>query len=842
MRSNGVLGFRGRSSNGRFLNGWRGARRSGQWSRTRFARRRGTCNERKVSAGSHNGSRSFQDSTDDLPLDTSCFDSSDVSSTALYVVSEEELSANPPRFSGWPVYFPCLKCEDNAELCALVEWCTEYLSNDVDSPLNNFDAILAGRHFVVDVQHFLNYLAEERGRKVQEMMLSSADDVISAMGLAMYELVANRLNWDPRSPNASICMLPKIHARFWNLESTVRIRDIQFSDCNRLVSFVGVVVRISSCRPKCVQVAFSCKSCSRQFRLLLLDDVFVTPSRCVNRECNGRLFEPLLETRDATETVDWQQLRVQEFVTDQERDHTNENLILKTMDCVLVDDLVGRCSSGSVVCVTGVVKMKKNEEARKRDRWQYTMYISVSSLAVKKGLFSVAHSLCASTSREDELAVVEELMSNQNLFAQIVASFCPTIYGEDMVKAALVLSLFGGSSKEFSLNRSTIHVLIVGDPGLGKTHLLQACVDLSPIGVYVSGNTTTVSGLTVTIGHDSCGDSTIDAGALVISNDGCCCIDEFDKMTNQHKVLLEVMEQQEVSVFKAGTHCQFPAKVSVIAAINPAQGHYDQRMTVVDNLKINSALLSRFDVIFLLLDEANVERDRQISAHVIQLRRADSTSCLPLPKQSTLDSYTSSALSSLKRRIQLAVEKGCLIPGAILRKYIAFCRQSVNPHLSSAACNVLAKFFQEINHAYTIEGIPSGTRRMESLIRLTQARARCELRDEATERDALDVTEILRSSIMRQAANLGEHPAHQSSRKPPKGQQRMYQFIEALRREIFSNGNSSLQFSVAHLKQLALELHLELSEPFEHFLGKMNENGMLILKGHGRYELDPSLL
>ncbi|KHJ48015.1 MCM2/3/5 family protein [Trichuris suis] len=486
--------------------------------------------------------------------------------------------------------------------------------------------------------------------------------------------------------------------------------------------------------------------------------------------------------------------------------------------------------------------MKKNEEARKRYRWQYAMYISVNSVAVKKGLFSVAHSLSSSISRENELSIVEELMSNQNLFAQLVASFCPTIYGEYMLKAALVLSLFGASSKEFSLNRNTIHVLIVGDPGLGKTHLLQACVDLSPIGVYVSGNTTTVSGLTVTIGHDSCGDSTIDAGALVISNDGCCCIDEFDKMTNQHKVLLEVMEQQQVSVFKAGTHSQFPAKVSVIAAINPAQGNYDRQITVADNVKINSALLSRFDVIFLLLDEADEERDRRISAHVIQLRRPPSAAYLPFSEQPIdIDSLTSSALSSLKHRIQTEVEKGYLIPGPIFRKYIAFCRHSVNPHLSSAACNILAEFFQELNQEYTVQGIPSGTRQMESLIRLTQARARCELRDEATERDALDVIEILRSSMC-QATNFGQHPLQQSTRKQPKGQQRIYRFIEALKREIAAKSDSSVEFSAAHLKHLAMELRLDLSQPFECFLSKLNDNGTLILKGHQRYVLNPSLL
>ncbi|CDW58276.1 DNA replication licensing factor MCM8 [Trichuris trichiura] len=849
MAFRGIPHFKSRNSGTCFSYRSRSARGANRWSGNRFSGRKRPYFHRRASTSLSDETQSLNESSNNFSeLD----DSNAVSSPVLYVISDEEPpNAKPPRFAGWPIYFPCVKCEDKPETCALVEWCVEYLSNDADSPLNNFDSILAGRHFLVDVQHFFKHLTEERCLKVQQALRSNADDVISAMGLAMYELVIHRLD-------VGSIKLPKINARFWNFGPTVKIRDIQFSDCNRLVSFVGVVVRIGSCRPKCTRVAFLCESCNRRFSILLTDDVYITPSRCISKDCGGTLFEPLLETNDPTETVDWQQLRVQELVTEQDRSHSQENLALKTIDCELVDDLVGCCSSGSVVCITGVVKMKKNEEARKRYRWQYAMFISVTSVAVKKGLFSVAHSLSSSISRENELTIVEELMSNQNLFAQLVASFCPTIYGEHMVKAALVLSLFGASSKEFSLNRNTIHVLIIGDPGLGesgtifnlffcafrKTHLLQACVDLSPIGVYVSGNTTTVSGLTVTIGHDSCGDSTIDAGALVISNDGCCCIDEFDKMTNQHKVLLEVMEQQQVSVFKAGTHSQFPAKVSVIAAINPAQGNYDRQMTVADNVKINSALLSRFDVIFLLLDEADEERDRRISAHVIQLRRPHSAAYLPFPEQPIdMDSLTSSALSSLKHRIQTEVEKGCLIPGPIFRKYIAFCRHSVNPHLSSAACNVLADFFQELNQEYTVQGIPSGTRQMESLIRLTQARARCELRDEATERDALDVIEILRSSMC-QATNFAQHPFQQQSTKkqPKRGQQKIYRFIEALKREMVSKSDSSLEFPAAQLKQLAMELRLELSQPFECFLSKLNENGTLILKGHQRYALNPSLL
>lgn len=214
---------------------------------------------------------------------------------------------------------------------------------------------------------------------------------------------------------------------------------------------------------------------------------------------------------------------------------------------------------------------------------------------------------------------------------------CPGIFGHELVKAGLLLGLLGGArpssedsgdaqvatgrpvGTEFSI-RSDVHVLIVGDPGLGKSQLLRAAAALAPRAVFVCGNTTTTAGLTVAVSREGGGrgDMAIEAGALVLADRGVCCIDELDKISCDPHALLEAMEQQQISIAKSGVVTSLRSRCAILAAANPVGGHYNRRKTVSENLKIAAALLSRFDLVFILLDKPDIGHDRMISEHIMK--------------------------------------------------------------------------------------------------------------------------------------------------------------------------------------------------------------------------------
>ena len=288
-------------------------------------------------------------------------------------------------------------------------------------------------------------------------------------------------------------------------------------------------------------------------------------------------------------------------------------------------------------------------------------------------------------------------------------SLCPSIYGQELVKAGLVLALFGGCQK-FSDDANKIplrgdpHILVVGDPGLGKSQLLQALGNVAPRGVYLCGNTTTTAGLTVTLHKDGgTGDYALEAGALVLGDQGICCIDEFDKMRQQHQALLEAMEQQSISIAKAGVVCSLPARTAIVAAANPVGGHYNKGKTVAENIKMSSPLLSRFDLVFILLDEANEERDKMLSEHVMSLHASSARR-----RSAALDDFARLPAGSggrgggvamdgdgeevppLTDRLRLRRQEELdPIPPSLLRKYVAYARKYVHPKLTAEAADVL---------------------------------------------------------------------------------------------------------------------------------------------------------
>jgi DNA helicase MCM8 len=433
---------------------------------------------------------------------------------------------------------------------------------------------------------------------------------------------------------------------------------------------------------------------------------------------------------------------------------------------------------------------------------------------------------------------------------------CPAIYGHELVKAGLILGLFGGTAK-FVGDQNCIpvrgdpHILIVGDPGLGKSQMLQAAANIVPRGVYVCGNTTTTSGLTVTLSKDGAsGDYALEAGALVLGDMGCCCIDEFDKMGSQHQALLEAMEQQSISIAKAGIVCSLPARTSILAAANPAGGHYNKAKTVAENLKMGSALLSRFDLVFILLDKPDEEMDMMLSEHVMALhagKRRCVSSAVGGRVESVMDLVDDDGRKEwekdkpLSERLKFAGNEVVdPVPVSLFRKYVGYGRRYVHPKLSQEAAAMLQKFYLELRQRHhSADSTPITTRQLESLIRLSEARARIELREIVTQQDAEDVIEIMKYSMMDTYSDdfgvldfhRSQHGSGMSSRNQAK------RFVAELNR--ISERTYNSLFSIQQMRQIAKDMRLRITN-FDDFIASLNHQNFLLQKGPRVYQVQSS--
>lgn len=697
---------------------------------------------------------------------------------------------------------------------------------------------------------------------IENALRDTPEKTLACMGLAIHQVLTKDLERHAAELQAqeglsndgeTMVNVPHIFARVYNYEPLTHLKNVRANCYGKYISIRGTVVRVGNIKPLCTKMAFRCAACGEIQSIPLPDGKYNLPTKCPVSACRGKSFAPL-RSSPLTVTVDWQLIKIQELMSDAQRE---AGRIPRTIECELVHDLVDSCVPGDTVTITGIVKVSNTEEGsrNKNDKCMFLLYIEANSVSNSKGQKAQTaedgcqHGTLMEFSLKD-LYAIQEIQAEENLLKLIVNSLCPVIFGHELVKAGLVLALFGGSQKYADdKNRIPIrgdpHILIVGDPGLGKSQMLQAACNVAPRGVYVCGNTTTSSGLTVTLSKDSSsGDFALEAGALVLGDQGICGIDEFDKMGNQHQALLEAMEQQSISLAKAGVVCSLPARTSIIAAANPVGGHYNKAKTVSENLKMGSALLSRFDLVFILLDTPNEQHDHLLSEHVIAIRagKQRAVSSATVARALSQDSNTSVlevvSEKPLSERLKVAPgETTDPIPHQLLRKYVGYARQYVHPKLSTEAAQALQDFYLELRkQSQRMSSSPITTRQLESLIRLTEARARLELREEATKEDAEDIIEIMKHSMLGtysdEFGNLdferSQHGSGMSNRSTAK------RFISALNSIAERTYNNIFQFH--QLRQIAKELNIQVAD-FENFIGSLNDQGYLLKKGPKIYQL-----
>ncbi|XP_037079665.1 DNA helicase MCM8-like [Pollicipes pollicipes] len=633
----------------------------------------------------------------------------------------------------------------------------EALTAFVRAQQYNLDRVAARGCFSVDYPALVaDPSLRQKWPDLETSVRNNPHRVIGLLGMSMYQLLDEDMAAGC-DDTVSLSKVPKVVARVQGFVPLTRVRNIKSANYGKLVSVKGTVVRVSNVNPYCLSMSFECNSCYDVKQHTLPDGNYHVPSRC--DKCNGQNFRPLKSFK-TTKTVDRQTFRLQEFV---DEDSTDSGRVPRTIECELLNDLVDSCVPGDIVTVCGIVKTFDDPSGKTKtsNKNMYLLYVAVNSISNVKSGGSKGTSGIHFT-KKDYYAITE-LHDRADTFRLLVHSLCPGIYGHEMVKAGLLLGLFGGTTRPAGSNqdlhvRGDPHILLMGDPGLGKSQLLQACAAVAPRGVYVCGNTSTTSGLTVTLTREKHNDYLLEAGALVLADQGCCCIDEFDKMSSQYQPLLEAMEQQSVSIAKGGIVCTLPSRTSVLAAANPSGGHYNRDKSLEDNLKMGAALLSRFDLVFILLDRPDGQLDSLVSSHIMALHASSSGRSCSLDSSSTAGDTAWDPTRPLAERLSAtSADQTPTVPHAMLRKYVAYARKYVHPRLTPEACRALQDFFLELRERQrAADATPVTTRQLESLIRLTQARARLDLREEATAADTDDVIQLVRFSVARSADRLGK--------------------------------------------------------------------------------------
>uniref|UniRef100_A0A673CVF9 DNA helicase MCM8 n=1 Tax=Sphaeramia orbicularis TaxID=375764 RepID=A0A673CVF9_9TELE len=753
-------------------------------------------------------------------------------------------------YKGWALYFTegFIESSPSVEKIKVFE---KYFSSKIH--LYDKDEIERQGSVLVDYTDLTgDKVVQEALPELNTDLREQPELIFNCLGVAIHQVLttdlekqAAELQGEELPVATPIINIPHISARLYNYEPLTPLRMLRASVFGRLVCVRGTVVRVSNIRPQCTRMAFRCLGCSHIQSLPLQHGKYATPPKCLQPECRSHSFDPC-RSSPLTQTVDWQIIKVQELIGGEQRE---AGRIPRTVECHLTSDLCDSCVPGDTVTVTGIVRVTKDGTHKgNKDQCMFLLYIEATSVSNTKGRTPASELIKLDFTEFSlkELYAIQEIQSQPDLLRLLFHIIFILVFPQ-LVKAALVLALFGGRQKNIDKNsvpvRGDPHILMVGDPGLGKSQMLQAVCNVAPRGIYVCGNSTSTTGLTVTLSRDSgTGDYALEAGALVLADQGLCCIDEFDKLGNQQQALLEAMEQQSVSLAKAGIVSSLPARTSVIAAANPIGGHYNRGKTVSENLKMGSALLSRFDVVFLLLDIPDESHDRHLSEYVMANRagKCTATSAIVTRTNSALETSVLLEHSDMPLSERLQVPAGEIvdpIPACLLRKYISYARQYVHPSLSPEAAQTLQAFYLSLrSQAQSADATPITTRQLESLIRLTEARARLDLRETASKSDAEDVIEIMKYSLVDtysdglgnldfERSQLGSGMSQRSAGK---------RLINAL--HTHAQRTSQKQFDIHAMRSVAEKLNIKVMD-FEGLVCSLNEQGFLLKKGPKLYQL-----
>lgn len=493
----------------------------------------------------------------------------------------------------------------------------------------------------------------------------------------------------------------KIRVRMGNYTVQKGLREINADLIDKLVSVSGMVVRSSEVKPLAKKVAYRCTNCNTVTEAQLKGLVLKKPQKCP--ACSEKELEMDPET---SIFIDFQMVRLQELPED-----LPAGQLPHYVEVTVMGDLVDQCRPGDRIMLTGIIRIEQEQLAPQaktslfRLRMEGNNIEYIGGRAGSKDTRSVERIMI---SAEDERQI-RTIASKPDAYDKLIASFAPHIYGHETLKESILLLIVGSVTKKLedgSTRRGDINVLMVGDPGTAKSEMLKFAAKIAPRGLYTSGRGSTAAGLTAAVIRDKSGIMMLEAGAVVLGDQGLVCIDEFDKIKPEDRSALhEVMEQQTCSVAKGGIVATLNARTSILAAANPVYGKYDPYKNITENVNLPVPLLTRFDLIFIVRDIPEREKDNLVASHILEIHKDTEHAAKP------------------------AIEID------LFSKYLSYARET-EPALTQEAIDIIRSYYMDMRKVESEGMITVTPRQLEGLVRLATARARLLLKDRVDAEDA----------------------------------------------------------------------------------------------------------
>ena len=527
------------------------------------------------------------------------------------------------------------------------------------------------------------------------------DQILDAFSRAIKEILKERF------PDYAEKIKHDIRARIANFPVQRSLRQINAEIITKMTSVSGMVVRSSEVKPLAKEVTYKCLD-KHISKFTLLDGMSLNASvKCQTPNCKHTSLAIIPE---ASRFIDFQILRLQELPED-----LPPGQLPHYVNVSIKQDLVDYARPGDRIVLTGIVRIEqerisgvsKSESALYRLRMDGNNVEFIGGKGIKSSRRTEREEISP-----DEEKLVKSLAKNPDIYDRLIASFAPHIKGHALFKEAILLLIVGSTQRVLTDGtkiRGDINVFLVGDPGTAKSEMLKFCARIAPRGLYTSGRGSTAAGLTAAVVKDASGIFMLEAGAVVLGDQGLVCIDEFDKMRPEDRSALhEVMEQQSASIAKGGIVATLNARTSILAAANPMFGKYDIFKNIYENVNLPIPLLTRFDLVFIVRDIPSQEKDRNIAQHIISQHGSSGT------------------------------DTTSLIDIDILTKYLSYAKRG-EPALTKEAENLIMEFYLKMRN---ISGddkenmITITPRQLEGLIRLATARARLLLKNQVEGEDA----------------------------------------------------------------------------------------------------------